>query len=70
MMLGKKELKKAGNKAHDFKFEPGEKPEEPLPTRYRTNDSSYEAIGDGATARCETGAVERSGRLMSPSPAI
>jgi hypothetical protein len=46
MMLAKKELKKAGNKAHDFKFEPGEKPEEPLPTRYRTNDSSYEAIGE------------------------
>jgi hypothetical protein len=46
LMLAKKELKKAGNKVEDFKFQPGEKPEEPLPTRYRTNDSSYEAIGE------------------------
>jgi uncharacterized protein DUF3987 len=44
-MLAKKELKKTG-KADDLKFDPGEEPEEPLPTRYRTNDSSYEAIGE------------------------
>jgi len=44
-MLAKKELKKTG-KIDDLKFDAGNEPEEPLPTRYRTNDSSYEAIGE------------------------
>jgi hypothetical protein len=43
--LAKKELKQTG-KMGDLKFDLDEEPEEPLPTRYRTNDSSYEAIGE------------------------
>jgi Protein of unknown function (DUF3987) len=42
--LAKKELKTG--KSPDIKFEVGEEPEEPLPVRYRTNDSSYEAVGE------------------------
>jgi putative DNA primase/helicase len=42
--LAKKELKTG--KSPDIKFEVGEEPEEPLPVRYRTNDCSYEAVGE------------------------
>src|SRR5262249_56368984 len=42
--LAKRELKTG--KSPDIKFEVGEEPEEPLPVRYRTNDSSYEAIAE------------------------
>jgi hypothetical protein len=44
-MLAKTQLKKTG-KVDDSKFDAGEEPEEPPATRYRTNDSSYEAIGE------------------------
>src|SRR5262245_41579940 len=57
--LQKQQIKKGkGSKANEEKkeeadsegseidFELGEEPKEPLPVRYRTNDSSYEAIGE------------------------
>src|SRR6516165_413492 len=46
--LVKKKLLKAGDEAPnpDIRFDPGVEPEQPLPVRYRTNDSSYEAVGE------------------------
>lgn len=45
--LEKEALKKSkdGTKV-DIQFDLGEEPKEPLPVRYRTNDSSYEALGE------------------------
>jgi 5S rRNA maturation endonuclease (ribonuclease M5) len=45
--LMKEELKKSKDgKAKDISFDVGEEPKEPAPVRYRTNDSSYESLGE------------------------
>jgi hypothetical protein len=45
--LEKEKLKESKDgKIGDIAFELGEEPEEPAPTRYRTNDSSYEAVDE------------------------
>jgi len=42
----KKRLKKAGEQKIDIDLNIGEPPAEPVPVRYRTNDSSYESLGE------------------------
>lgn len=47
--LAKEELKKTlkgGNHARTIDLELGEQPQEPTPVRYRTNDTSYEALAE------------------------
>jgi putative DNA primase/helicase len=44
--LEKEALKKAKGGTINFDFDLGEEPKEPVPVRYRTNDSSYEALGE------------------------
>jgi Protein of unknown function (DUF3987) len=47
--LAKEELKKklkGGNHARTIDLELGEQPQEPTPVRYRTNDTSYEALAE------------------------
>jgi putative DNA primase/helicase len=46
--LMKEALKKSkdGKPKEDLKFELGEEPQEPMPVRYRTNDSTYESLGE------------------------
>jgi hypothetical protein len=44
--LMKKELKKGDGSKINTGFNPGEEPQEPKVVRYRTNDSSYEALGE------------------------
>jgi putative DNA primase/helicase len=55
--LAKKKLK-AGESA-DIEFDVGGEPEEPLPVRYRTNDSSYEAVGELLIANPDGILIER-----------
>ena len=58
--LEKEALKKSkdGSKV-DINFDLGEEPKEPLPVRYRTNDSSYEALGELLVANPSGILVER-----------
>jgi putative DNA primase/helicase len=58
--LEKEALKKSkdGSKV-DINFDLGEEPKEPLPVRYRTNDSSYEALGELLIANPSGILVER-----------
>ena len=44
--LKKKELKKAAGQKIDTSLDIGEEPKEPKAVRYRTNDTSYEALGE------------------------
>lgn len=44
--LMKKELKKGGGQKIETGFDVGEEPQEPKVVRYRTNDTSYEALGE------------------------
>jgi putative DNA primase/helicase len=44
--LEKDALKKAKSTKINIDFDLGEEPREPIPVRYRTNDSSYEALGE------------------------
>jgi hypothetical protein len=44
--LEKEALKKAKSREVDVDFDLGEEPKEPVALRYRTNDSSYEALGE------------------------
>jgi putative DNA primase/helicase len=44
--LEKEALKKAKGAAINFDFNLGEEPKQPVSVRYRTNDSSYEALGE------------------------
>jgi putative DNA primase/helicase len=44
--LEKEALKKVKNGNANIDFELGEEPKEPVATRFRTNDSSYEALGE------------------------
>jgi putative DNA primase/helicase len=44
--LKRKELKKAGGQKIDANIDIGEEPAEPKLVRYRTNDTSYEALGE------------------------
>jgi putative DNA primase/helicase len=44
--LEKEALKKAKGGTINFDFNLGEEPKEPVTVRYRTNDSSYEALGE------------------------
>lgn len=44
--LKKEQLKKAGGQKIDISFDCGEEPKEPKAVRFRTNDSSYEALGE------------------------
>jgi len=58
--LEKDALKKSkdGTKV-DIQFDLGEEPKEPMPVRYRTNDSTYEAIGELLVANPAGILVER-----------
>jgi Protein of unknown function (DUF3987) len=44
--LEKEALKKAKNEKVNIDFDAGGEPKEPIAVRYRTNDSSYEALGE------------------------
>jgi Protein of unknown function (DUF3987) len=44
--LEKDALKKSKDTKADIGFDLGDEPKEPAPVRYRTNDSTYEAIGE------------------------
>ena len=57
--LEKEALRKSKDGKVDISFELGEEPKEPLPVRYRTNDSSYEALGELLVANPHGILVER-----------
>ena len=58
--LEKDALKKSKDGAKvDINFDVGEEPKEPLPTRFRTNNSTYEAIGELLIANPSGILVER-----------
>jgi Protein of unknown function (DUF3987) len=44
--LVREQLKAKKNKIDKIELDFGEKPKEPMPVRYRTNDATYEAIGE------------------------
>jgi hypothetical protein len=44
--LEKEALKNSKGEKSDIRFVLGDEPKEPLPVRYRTNDSTYEAVGE------------------------
>src|ERR1700757_1919559 len=44
--LEKARLKKTKQANGDIDFQIGEEPREPMPVRYRTNDTSYESLGE------------------------
>jgi hypothetical protein len=44
--LEKEALKTSKGEKTDIRFVLGDEPKEPLPVRYRTNDSTYEAVGE------------------------
>ena len=44
--LEKARLKKTKQANADIDFQIGEEPREPMPVRYRTNDTSYESLGE------------------------
>ena len=57
--LARDELKASKNKNAKFELDFGERPKQPTPVRYRTNDSSYEAIGEQLIANPMGILVER-----------
>jgi hypothetical protein len=61
--LAREELKKTlkgDNHARTIDLELGEQPQEPTPVRYRTNDTSYEALAE-LIASNPTGDARRAG---------